>query len=202
VLEGKPKFSHYMGALILAPGGDGFTIGATPRVQVVDGQQRLTTFQLFLAALREVGNQMGDSEIGEAVRNYLFVRPMSGDTAPDARFKLVPTPEDRAIFHLIMDGGLEAVRSKHPQYFFQNGKLIKSSAPNAVRALTFFIERAATYAESGLQDDDDNSTSAPEDDAVDAPRQRLHALLEALLNETLAPAGRSLRAPRQAGEPG
>ena len=49
-LEGKPRFSHYMGALILAPGGDGFTVGATPQVQVVDGQQRLTTFQLFLAA--------------------------------------------------------------------------------------------------------------------------------------------------------
>src|SRR5215212_7432418 len=56
-LEGKPKFSHYMGALILAPGGDGFIIGVTPRVQVVDGQQRLTTFQLFLAALREVGQR-------------------------------------------------------------------------------------------------------------------------------------------------
>ena len=53
VLEGRPKFSHYMGALILAPGANGYTIGATPRVQVVDGQQRLTTFQLFLMALRD-----------------------------------------------------------------------------------------------------------------------------------------------------
>ena len=42
--SGKPKFSHYMGALILAPGGDGFTIGTTSRVKVIDGHQRLTTF--------------------------------------------------------------------------------------------------------------------------------------------------------------
>ena len=151
-LQGKPKFSHYMGALILAPGGDGFTIGATPRVQVVDGQQRLTTFQLFLAALREVGDRLGESGISEAVRNYLFVRPMSGDTDPDARFKLIPTPEDRAVFHLIMDGGLKAVRGKHPHYFFQNGKV--KAAPNAVRALGFFIERIEAYARFGLQDDE------------------------------------------------
>ncbi|HEX8168524.1 MAG TPA: DUF262 domain-containing HNH endonuclease family protein [Beijerinckiaceae bacterium] len=180
-LQGKPKFSHYMGALILAPGGDGFTIGATPRVQVVDGQQRLTTFQLFLAALREVGDRLGESGISEAVRNYLFVRPMSGDTDSDARFKLVPTPEDRAVFHLIMDGGLKAVRVKHPQYFYQNGKI--KSAPNAVRALGFFIERIEAYARLGLQDDENaDQPNISSDDAPDAPQQRLHALLEALLN--------------------
>src|SRR6056297_3390449 len=54
VLEGESRFQHYMGALILSPIGEAAQIGVTPRVQVVDGQQRLTTFQLFLAALREV----------------------------------------------------------------------------------------------------------------------------------------------------
>ena len=64
-LEGTPKFSHYMGALILAPGANGYTIGATPPVQVVDGQQRLTTFQLFLVALREIGEKLNFPEIGD-----------------------------------------------------------------------------------------------------------------------------------------
>ena len=32
---------------------------------------------------------------------------MSGDTDPDARFKLVPTPADRELFHLIVESGLE-----------------------------------------------------------------------------------------------
>ena len=129
VLEGGPKFSHYMGALILAPGADGYTIGATPRVQVVDGQQRLTTFQLFLAAVRDVGTSLGFPEIGEAVRNYLFNRPMSGDKDEDATFKLVPTPEDKAVFRLAVGDGLPALREKHPGWFFQNGKPIKSKIP-------------------------------------------------------------------------
>lgn len=90
-LEQRPKFQHYMGALIIAPGVDGYTVGITPRVQVVDGQQRLTTFQLFLAAVRHVANEKGFSEIADSVQNYLFNRPMTGDKDADARFKLVPT---------------------------------------------------------------------------------------------------------------
>ena len=65
--QGKPKFKHYMGALIIAPGSDGYTVASTPRVQVVDGQQRMTTFQIFLVALREVGNLRGFPEVAESV---------------------------------------------------------------------------------------------------------------------------------------
>ena len=57
VLNEDSKFQHYMGALILSPVGEAAQIGVTPKVQVVDGQQRLTTFQLFLAALREVARK-------------------------------------------------------------------------------------------------------------------------------------------------
>src|SRR5690349_15021475 len=45
VLDVSSKFKHYMGALLLAPLDSGSQIGVTPRVQVVDGQQRLTAFQ-------------------------------------------------------------------------------------------------------------------------------------------------------------
>ncbi|WP_332639955.1 DUF262 domain-containing protein [Brevundimonas sp.] len=181
-LEGKPKFSHYMGALILAPGGDGFTIGATPRVQVIDGQQRLTTFQLFLAAIREIGHRIGAPEIAALVHNYLYMPQMLGDAGTDTPFRLIPTPEDRAIFHLIIEKGLEGVRAEHPSRFYQNGKLIKGQAPNAVRALWFFMNRIDTYVRLGLVDDDSQPTPAGDDDGADAPKKRLHALLQAMLN--------------------
>lgn len=180
-LEGKSKFSHYMGALILAPGVDGYTIGATPRVQVVDGQQRLTTFQLFLAAMRDVGTNLGYPEIGEAVRNYLFNRPMSGDKDEDATLKLVPTPEDKAVFRLAMVGGLPALREKHPGWFFQNGKPIKREASNAALALAYFAERIEAYARFGLRDEGERDGPAPEED-LEGQQKRLHALLEAVLN--------------------
>ncbi|WP_043345105.1 DUF262 domain-containing protein [Belnapia moabensis] len=181
-LKGKPRFSHYMGALILAPGADGYTIGATPRVQVVDGQQRLTTFQIFLAAMREVGIGLGFPEVGDAVHNYLFNRPMSGDAADkDAAFKLIPTPEDRSIFHSLVQGGLAAIMKDHPAFFYQNGNLIKARAPNAVRGLVFFKDRIEAYARFGQQGDEEEEATASEND-TDGQRRRLYALLEALLN--------------------
>lgn len=182
VLEGKPKFSHYMGALILAPGGDGFTIGATPQVQVVDGQQRLTTFQLFLVALRDIGERLGATQLSGAIHSYLYVPPMHGDTDANARFRLMPTPEDRPVFRLIVETGLNGVRAKHPEWFFQNGKLIKGQSPNAVRALAFFADKIETYARSGLMDDDASGVAPVEDEPEDAPQRRLEALLRALLN--------------------
>src|ERR1035437_4717293 len=42
------RFSHFMGAVVLEARG-GFSARRVPSFQVVDGQQRLTTFQLFLA---------------------------------------------------------------------------------------------------------------------------------------------------------
>jgi len=179
--SGKPKFSHYMGALILAPGGDGFTIGTTPRVQVIDGQQRLTTFQIFLAALREVGHRIDAPDVASQVHSYLFMPQMQGDSGPDSKFRLIPTPEDRKIFHLIIEKGLKGIQDERPEIFYKNGKLIKGSAPNAVCAFWFFIERIEKYACVGLIDDDAESTPAGDDDDPDAPKQRLHALLQSML---------------------
>ena len=107
---------------------------------------------------------------------------MQGDTGPDSKFRLIPTPEDRKIFHLIVEKGLKGIRDEHPKIFYQNGKLIKGSAPNAVRAFSFFIERIEKYARLGLIDDDAELTSAGDDDGPDAPKQRLYALLQSMLN--------------------
>ena len=190
-LDGKPKFSHYMGALILAPGGDGFTIGATPRVQVVDGQQRLTTFQLFLASLRDVGEKLGLTEMAPVIGNYLFMPAMHGDKGADARFRLIPTPEDRQAFHLVVEHGLQGARAKQPDWFFQNGNP-RGTAPNAVGAVDFLMRRIEKYVVFGIVDYEsaDAETADLTLEAVlgldttslDGQRARLQALLEALLN--------------------
>lgn len=179
-LEGTPKFKHYMGALILAPGGQGYVVGVTPRVQVVDGQQRLTTFQLFLAALREVGDRLSFPQLGETIGNYIFNRPMNGDTDEDAKFKLVPTPEDRTVFKDIIEGGWKKVRATKPAIFYKNGNLNVTSAPISVQAFGFFVDKIQRYALFGALDDDERAPSTPDDN--DTQRARLSALLEALLN--------------------
>lgn len=179
-LSGAPRFSHYMGALILAPGADGFTVGATPKVLVVDGQQRLTTFQLFLSALREVALKLDCAEIKPMVETYLYVPPMHGDNDPDAKYRLVPTPEDRSVFHLLIDHGLAGIRTAHPEWFFGTGRLIKGAAPLAVKAFAHFADRIEEYAVSGIMDQSEGDQIIP--DVSETPNRRLHALLQAVLN--------------------
>ena len=180
--QGKPKFNHYMGALILAPGGDGFTIGATPIVQVIDGQQRLTTFQIFLAALREVAGRLEMPEVGNLVRGYLHMPKMEGDESTGPKHRLIPTPEDRAVFHLIIDEGVAGVRRVHSKSFFQNGKLIRGAAPVAVRAFWYFIEMIERHARFGLVTDEDDVGTDDIDDGHEAQKARLQSLLRAMLN--------------------
>lgn len=97
VLEGDAKFEHYMGALILSPVDQGSQIGITPVVQVVDGQQRLTTFQIMLAALREVARHHELADLIEHIDGYLLNVPKSKDSDPLTKFKLNPTPSDREL---------------------------------------------------------------------------------------------------------
>ena len=103
VLEGESKFQHYMGALILAPIGEAAQIGVTPKVQIVDGQQRLTTFQLFLAALREVARKHNCEDVAEHVHDYLFNKLKSKDKDKFTRFKLTPTPSDQEAYYDIVE---------------------------------------------------------------------------------------------------
>lgn len=182
-LERQPKFDHYMGALIIAP--EAYSVAVTPRLQIVDGQQRLTTFQLFLTAMREAADRLGHPQIGEAVHNYLFNRPMTGDEGDDVRFKLAPNRADRATFYELIGGGLDAVRAEHRDWFFKNGNVIKKYAPNTVQAVAYFENRIMQFAQTGFVEEvevDEELTEAQADDEPSQQLQRLQALMTALLN--------------------
>jgi hypothetical protein len=182
-MAGSAKFQHYMGALILAPGGDGYSVGVTPRVQVVDGQQRLTTFQLFLAALREAALQRAAESIARRTDDYLFNPKRSADTDPLAKYKLAPTPNDRELFHDIVSDPISNVRAKHNQYYFQNGRIRKNGVPPALAAYELLYSRINHYADYGLPDPETKLTgeSADGTENPDLGRERLDALLQGML---------------------
>src|SRR5262245_847481 len=53
----RSAFSHYMGALLVIPEGEA-VFGRVQTYNIVDGQQRLTAFHLFYAALRELAQTL------------------------------------------------------------------------------------------------------------------------------------------------
>ena len=188
VLEGTSKFQHYMGALILAPIGEAAQIGVTPKVQVVDGQQRLTTFQLFLAAIREVARKHGCEDVVEHVHDYLFNKLKSKDTDKLTRFKLTPTPSDQSIFHDIVAEKYSTIRNRY-RGFYWGGRVPKNTQIRALRAyesLHGFIEVFAQFGPAELNTDDGDKTETQtitdENDTPEAIEVRLEALLTALLN--------------------
>lgn len=187
LLEGPPKFQHYMGALILAPGSDGYSVGRISSVQVVDGQQRLSTFQLFLAALRHVATEWKQEGIVKALDVYIFndERSAEVDATLADRLKLVPTPADRSIFRDLMTESFETVRSRHSYSFYKNGNIIKGQAPRALLAYLYFRDKIDHYAAWGSSEDDETpnvaqvlAAATKEDPAAGS---RLQALADALL---------------------
>ncbi len=183
VLEGDSKFQHYMGALILAPIGEGAQIGVTPKVQVVDGQQRLTTFQLFLAAVREVARQFQCDDIVKHTEDYLFNKLKSKDKDPLARFKLIPTPSDRKIFHDILDKDYSEIREQYKSYYWGT-TVPKNTDARALRAFHIFHDNINAFAKYGTTDRDEISSSILSEEQVSQAdiEERIESLLKAVLN--------------------
>ncbi|OBV11150.1 DUF262 domain-containing protein [Erythrobacter dokdonensis] len=89
---------HFMGAIVIAQIK---TFGKQVQAfEVIDGQQRLTTFQLLLAAFRDVANAHG-SVYGQEISKLIYNDGVM-ETPEVERFKLWPTLTDRRSFvHLI-----------------------------------------------------------------------------------------------------
>jgi hypothetical protein len=72
--------------------------------QIIDGQQRLTTFQLILAAARDLCMVLGEERYAQAFRK-LTLNDVPLSENPDDRFKVWPTNADRRIFRQTLTAG-------------------------------------------------------------------------------------------------
>jgi len=100
--EGQLDAPHFMGAIVISQIK---TYGKEVQAfEVIDGQQRLTTFQLLLAALRDVALSLAP-EYADEVTKYLFNDGVM-DRPEIERFKLWPSLTDRPAFIAIADPSL------------------------------------------------------------------------------------------------
>lgn len=162
------RFLHYMGALLLIP-RSGFVFGRIPVFDIVDGQQRITTFQIALAALRDLAIERGEQSIADQIRPLLFnIDEASMEDKRSERFKLEPTRLDRPIFRELMTKSLAELHEAYAPYFTQAGQLRKTgvSAPKPLAAWWYVRQRAAEFI-----------------DEAGAPGLRLRALVEAMLQD-------------------
>ncbi len=98
--HGQVQKTHFLGAVVLNVNtivGRGF-----PKSEIIDGQQRLTTFQILLAALRDYANASED-DVGHDF-DRLTRNPVR---EPDSEelFKVWPTNSDRSTFSKVIAAG-------------------------------------------------------------------------------------------------
>jgi len=127
---------HFMGAVVLdqirTPAG------AMPARQVVDGQQRLTTLQVLLAAVRDSLGALGVADRYVRALGRLTANEDDMSDDPNAAFKVWPTLVDRAPFRLVMTAGDRDTVEEHTPR--------GAEQPTLVQVYRFFCDEVSAWA--------------------------------------------------------
>jgi len=125
---------HFLGAIVL----DQLRMptGLVPARQIIDGQQRLTTLQLALAAARDICGEKNQNQYRDAFKQLIDNHiPLSKN--PDDMFKVWPTNADRDEFRDVMTTqSVEGVRGLS----IDGGSLIREAYLFFAEALTSWLE--------------------------------------------------------------
>ncbi|NRD64162.1 DUF262 domain-containing protein [Corallococcus exiguus] len=150
---------HFIGAVVI---NQVRTFGnQVPAHEVIDGQQRLTTFQVLLAAIRDVAQVEGAADVASELSPYTANKGMMEH--PDVeRFKLWPTIKDQPAFTAVVSlGSQSAVEAQYPAVYKRK---VLQPRERLVEAYLFFTRALRSY----LDDAEEDRTTA------------LHAVFEAL----------------------
>jgi hypothetical protein len=143
--KGTVDFPHYMGSLLVIPEGEA-AFGRVQAFDIVDGQQRLTTFHICFAAMRDVARRWEFEDLYKKFESLLLYGDDESDVdKKNGRYKLQPTAFDRELFRQLIDFKSEDLRLQYPKFFHKNGKMIKGSAPAPLVAYWFFLTKAEAF---------------------------------------------------------
>ena len=130
--------NHFLGAMVQTP------TGHVVIRQVIDGQQRLTTLQLFLAAYRDFCKAHGCDMLADECGKFLFNTGMMANPEVD-KFKVWPTQLDRPQFmDVVASGSREELLKRHPLKRKPYARQ-PDPRPRMVEAYLFFFMRLTAF---------------------------------------------------------
>ena len=103
----KSQTSHFTGAIVVHQKRT--NLNEVPKFEIIDGQQRLTTFQIILCALRDSCLSLKAKEpkygdIAKQANRYILNQETSTSDFADEEYKLMPTEYDRDSFQALVKG--------------------------------------------------------------------------------------------------
>ena len=139
--EDAPK--HFFGAMVFYH-ESGRTVGV--RVgEIIDGQQRLVTFQIFLSALRGLCREFECVDIAEEIEKSLY-NAVKG-TGNDYRYKVWPTEKDREPFkNVVESAGYNELSRLYPEKKKKYARKLEPR-PKVVEAYFFFYKKLKKFFE-------------------------------------------------------
>lgn len=162
-LRGGKVHPHFLGAVVLEqlPNAAG-TIDVR---QVIDGQQRFTTLQLFLIAARDHATALKNEKFIERFTDFVENSRNRIDQ-PDELFKVWPTNSDRPAFRLVHAAGSPAALDKALKA--KPAKI--GGLNNIVEAYRYFHTQIGGWIEGVLDNEEDSVALAEKskDDRFDA----------------------------------
>lgn len=144
-LSGSISTPHFLGAMVL----DQRRVygNAVPVQLVIDGQQRLTTFQIFLSAYRDVCAAEGQQAYAEECARYLQNTGIMENEKVE-RYKLWPTNLDRKQFTDVIDSGSrEELDRRHP-IVRRKYQRRPDPRPKMVECYLYFFEQLTAFLKS------------------------------------------------------
>lgn len=162
-LANRRTFPHFLGAIVISQVP---TFGKQVQAyDVIDGQQRLSTFQILLCSFRDVAASLG-SEFAAELEKHIVNDGVMEDKKTE-RYKLWPTQVDRAQLKAIADErSTESLTAREKAEFNPKKTGVK---PNMIGAYHFFHGKIGQFLN---------------DPSVDAPiEERVEALFSALKND-------------------
>lgn len=109
------RIPHFIGAIVTRQLPR--TVGGIPGYDIIDGQQRLTTFQIILCAISDVCLSENLKDIASQADEFLTNSGLLTNRFdnnqfrnPNERYKLIPTQADKAFFEALVDGKVEMSR--------------------------------------------------------------------------------------------
>ena len=101
----RDQFSHFTGAIVMQQKQT--NVDEVQKYEIIDGQQRLTTFQIILCAIKDVCNSCGFEKIGAKAVRHILNQGTLLDDSDSEKYKLLPTEFDRASFISLTDGRVD-----------------------------------------------------------------------------------------------
>ena len=138
---------HFTGTIVTRPIKNG---GQLERLEIIDGQQRLTTFQIILCVIRDICQSKNyDPWVREANRHIMNAETVieinMQEGSPNPTYKFFPTDYDRSAFEAVAEGKYGELGSKAFEEYKEVSQRILEAYNYFKRMITIYVGKDCDY---------------------------------------------------------